>query len=189
MKKILVSALVVSTFFGASVASAYTVYFEFGSGIDFDLVDGFDLFTSNDIGNPLADLSLTIYDQGTTSGTGSSGATPQNYLGVVEAYDTTIATYGVTSSREHYNGDFAGWDTNFIPGTVLSISAAKAFSLTDIVLNSLSTSGKYEGPYSITTETISDGMVYTASAVPIPAAVWLLGAGLSGLVAMRRKNS
>jgi len=33
------------------------------------------------------------------------------------------------------------------------------------------------------------GGVVSAPAVPIPGAVWLLGAGLSGLVALRRKNS
>jgi hypothetical protein len=189
MKKFYIAFSVsLSLFLCTITAEAYTVYFEFSDGLQFDDIQGFDLFTSAEIADPLS-LSMALYSQGSTSPTGKDGAIPLNYAGIFEAYDIFLANYGVSSLRNFDSGDIPGWDTNFTPGTVLSISSPVTFSFDEIVLLAGTESGLYEGQYAVHTEAIADGMIYTASAVPVPGAVWLLGAGLSGLVALRRRTS
>jgi hypothetical protein len=67
-----------------------------------------------------------------------------------------------------------------------------SFALTDIFLwQWVGTSG-FEGynaiPYTWSSELVGGIPVYTVSAVPIPAAVWLLGSGVVGLVALKRRK-
>jgi hypothetical protein len=193
MKKLYVALSVsLSVFFGAVTANAYTAYFEFGDGLNFDILQGFDLFAGAGGGTDKpGDLSMTLYYQGAATPIGTVGSIPHDLVpGAVVAYDIFPASYGVSALRNYDSGSVPGWDTNFIPGTVLSLTSAAPFTLYQIDLLATNPSGHYLEPYTISSLAIADGMIYTAAnPVPVPAAAWLLGSGLLGLIGLRRKNS
>jgi hypothetical protein len=110
---------------------------------------------------------------------GSPGATGGYDTASASRIDYDITPFGLTGAP-------------LSPGIVLSITdpsnSLPAFGIHHIDLYTLSLDGssisQYAGVYSI----IQNGTDYTVSAVPIPAAAWLLGSGVVGLVALKRRK-
>jgi len=149
--------------FYANVASAYTVEFNVDSSLALNEIVGFEFDV---VGVDANTLGLT-----------RGAAVPLEW----DVFPTIANTISGT--------DMSFGSFPLSAGNVLTMTSASMFSLGNFIFASTNPGGSYPYPFFINESPISDGMTYTASAVPVPAAVWLLGAGLSGLVALRRKNS
>jgi hypothetical protein len=175
--------LLIVAFIGPATASAFTAYFNVTDKLDLDMLDGFDLFVNG--GNP-PDFDLTVfYQPGTVDidGTEVAASVPPDITVPFEitSWDIFKATYGVSGASD--------LDQPLIAGSVVALTSNSVFEITDIGLNSdEAADGKYPLPFIVQRTDIDDGAVYTAT-VPIPSAILLLGGGLIGLIAMRRRRS
>lgn len=180
MKKLLMTVIIilaVAMLFGS--ANAYTVNFDLGNDMIFSELSGFQ-FDVNGAG----DLGAIV------------GAPGPSMPVIAAGYPWFI---GRAANDGFFSYDVSGAiSMPFSAGTVMVLTRDEPFTLSNFIFSSsLDQDGKY--PYTVyTAENIwSDGLgtTYTASLnqmpppVPIPAAVWLLGSGLLGLVAIRRRSA
>ena len=162
---------------------AYSVYFTV-DGSNLGELSGFQFSVS---GASIGDLSLTQYYVGSSVPElgGLAGAVPTP-MGPTYPWDITKSVDGVFG----YNWSFGA--SPLTSGAVLSLTGSSAFSLTNFVFASDNgPGGAFHLPFSLVESTITDGKVYAFASpenvVPIPAAAWLLGSGLLGFVAIRRR--
>lgn len=163
----------------------YIVFLEVDDTIELDLLSGFQFDV---VGEDVNNLNLTVYYQGSSvdvDGVTKPGAVYNLAPGYPWSFDKTSS-----------NG-YLVWDNSYglfplIAGLVLSLeSTPNPFTFDNFILSANSNpSGFYELPYIIAQSSFStaDGSIYKISAVPIPSALLLLGSGLVGLVAVRRKR-
>jgi len=176
---VLVSCFLV---FGAQSVFSYTAEFAVDNTFDFSIVDGLDVAVSGV--NPLTDLTLDIVY------TFEGGAVPgiDVGVGVFTSWDGFLTNYGANVSTTEFIP--LGVADQLVSGIAFSLTAGSMFTVESFDINSSSeSSGLYPGPVNITSNPTADGLVYTASQVPIPSAILLLGGGLIGLVGLRRRKS
>jgi hypothetical protein len=153
--------------------------------------------------------TYTVNDTVRLSIDGTSFAETADGVGVTVSWDPTILTYsGIAFANPPWDTTFVNNSnvTNGILDTVLAGStsgAADNFQLAEITFTALSigstdvligTSGGgcvpgACGVFSGGTTILTDFNPANVNVVPIPAAIWLFGTGLVGLLGMRRKNS
>ena len=96
--------------------------------------------------------------------------------------DSTIfSPLGITPLTGAINGVFFDGGTDFFPGVTTSVSLSFDPAFPEFL-------GFVNGQGDIDTAAGIYSLVITPSAVPIPAAVWLFGSGLLGLVGMARRK-
>ena len=153
--------------------NAYSVYFtvednhlDVLTGFQFDVVDA-----------DITGLNLIIYNT-TDLVLSSNGAVfnlAPGYPWIIDKVTSpTDGVYGLNQDLTHSSTYF------LTPGVVLSLEGSSSFTLDNFVLSYNLNPPKFEFPYpfKIAESDITDGKIYTATAVPIPGALWLLGFGI-----------
>jgi len=169
-----------------------------GQNVDFSNFDTFGVIGTSNVGNNINQAALNQavakHDQmataqrGSMSNDGFGSDTPADVNSdpaINDAYFGTIANGG-------YAGDPGLWGTSW--GTNGSTNNSAAFG-TDLDFYFWKTGGfspdptvtKAIGSWSFDGTSLSYGAT-TASPVPVPAAVWLFGSGLMGLVGVSRRK-
>ena len=141
---------------------------------------------------PLPSSASTAFQFDIYSGTNFSGTR----VGQLTALDTTSATYAAS-----------GWNTTNVnytlgPGTywlALEVAAGPPRTVVgfDLPTTGISTSSgtapaqafAYYGGSSFNASNVGIGVQISASPVPLPGAVWLLGSALAGLGVLRRRRA
>jgi hypothetical protein len=191
MKKRISIVAALLLFLVPTYALSYISYFGFDSSVDMSLLTGFQFDVLNADPN---DLTLTLYnttDQVDIDSQTFSGAFPANQVGTTSPWtaftaDPSIVVYDL-SSLYITPGD----GSPLSAGVALSIEGTSPFSLSNFIFSSdYDPLGAYPIAVNINEASLAagDGMTYTASSVPLPSALILLGSGLAGLVGFRRRR-
>lgn len=188
MKKLILFVITTFVLFGTITANAYTVFFGVDNTLDFSQISGFGFDV---VGASPDDLTLTVRYQGTSVDV----AGESRVGGVPKAFSSTYP-WEIFATMSGFSGfDWSFGTFPLEPGIILSLDGVSEFTLENFVLsNSNDSDGMYRLPYFLNAVSLDgDGALYMASAsttvIPIPSTVLLLGSGLFGLVALRRKRS
>ena len=112
---------------------------------------------------------------GTLASTFAGADADNDGMAVLEKSGTTGTYHQVMNSNGTAPGYYAGFNPNFQLGEA-TLDAVGAFTM-------------YLHNFDITTADPAAMVSVNAAPVPVPAAVWLLGSGLIGLIGIRRKNA
>jgi hypothetical protein len=165
----------------------YITYLEIDESINLGSVSGFQFDV---LGYDIQDLELEIFyagEQVDVDGVLRSPAVP-TALGPNYPWEITTTPTGIFAYDNSY-GTFP-----LSAGVILSLESSSdvIFLLDNLVLaDNNSSTGYYEdSPYFLPSEQLSsrEGSVFTISAVPVPSSIFLLGGGLLGFLAYRRKQ-
>lgn len=191
MKKNLMFSIFLMIFFVSVVsANAYTAYFAVDNTLNFDILDGFDIFVNplpDDTYDIPTDLTFAIYHRGdpaiTVDGKSLTGAVPDEFnIGNshIVPWDIFRTFYGVSGSNE--------LGVNLSAGLICSLSSQTEFTAKFSLNSDDARNGAYieVAPYTIAVQNLEDGTLYTATNVPIPATALLFLSGIFGLVGIRR---
>ncbi len=186
MKKILILTLVLLFTTGLAVANAYTVYFGIDETLDFSLVNGFGI----EIDAPMDTLTFEATFQNekiNIPGTGEEiGGSVPNQMAPGFPWDFFATT--VPNGISAYDASYGTFQ--LIPGIVLTITGGNSFSITDVIIaNNNDPNGEYPHPVRLLPpRSVDNGvMMFVASEVPIPGALYLLGSGILGLIGIGRR--
>ncbi|MBI5557015.1 MAG: VPLPA-CTERM sorting domain-containing protein [Deltaproteobacteria bacterium] len=187
-------------FAGKSEAAVVTIDFD-GTGILANSVYGFQVDYALSGGGSLATGDLDIYYNKKFVFAPVPGVVDVPGA-AVPGTDFTLVGGGISTEWDisDTGNTILGYTLGASPlttGTILTFDVADTFNPTSWILSDFD--GNFDTfvfndnffanfDVASNTYTISQTEVVVPS-VPVPAAVWLLGAGLSGLVALRRKNS
>jgi len=198
MKKLLFALLLVLSLSGPASASITVGGYTFDNNAFVDtLISSTGSFTTS--GGSLSDV-LTDTDAGTYAFSWTSGASvnlgfTDNFLvngtgmdlvlfetGVPDTFKVTLN--GITNNYlTNYTGYSAGgWDLNAVAINLDDFGIASSATLSSVLLGL-----DYEGSGTVPSLSLVGALNSSNSAVPIPAAVWLLGSGLVGLIGLRKK--
>mgnify|MGYP000701021956 CR=1 FL=1 len=180
MKKILLtSAILALSLTGA--ANASTVYGEISTSTEIDYYSfsvasagtfTFDMlakevntadFFGNGIGNDNLDTEIAVISSDYSTLFGSNDDSSTSFNGSIHNFDSYLSLALTAGDYLFAVSGFSTQDSEFLTGE---------------------TSGHGTGLYRFDTNANIDGV----SAVPVPAAVWLMGSGLLGLMGFSRKN-
>lgn len=178
--------IAVALIFMASSAMAYTVFVEISDQLRLEEIDGiqFDLVGASP--NEFADLTkipVHVSESRNVDSIPTNGSVPEfmglkNILWALEATQTGFIFYD----------KYVAGEAPLAAGLVFEFTLGKAFGLENFLLtSSWYPDGKYPPPWSVSERAVAEGTAYAI--VPIPSALLLLGSGLFGLVALRRKRS
>jgi len=198
MKKLLFALLLVFSISGPASASITVGGYTFDNNAFVDtLISSTGSFTTS--GGSLSDV-LTDTDAGTYAFSWTSGASvnlgfTDNFLvngtgmdlvlfetGVPDTFKVTLN--GITNNYlTNYTGYSAGgWDLNAVAINLDDFGIASSATLSSVLLGL-----DYVGSGTVPSLSLVGALNSSNSAVPIPAAVWLLGSGLVGLIGLRKK--
>jgi len=198
MKKLLFALLLVLSLSGPASASITVGGYTFDNNAFVDtLISSTGSFTTS--GGSLSDV-LTDTDAGTYAFSWTSGASvnlgfTDNFLvngtgmdlvlfetGVPDTFKVTLN--GITNNYlTNYTGYSAGgWDLNAVAINLDDFGIASSATLSSVLLGL-----DYVGSGTVPSLSLVGALNSSNSAVPIPAAVWLLGSGLVGLIGLRKK--
>jgi hypothetical protein len=152
-------------------------------------VDAGVMNTIYDVGNVTSGLaSASVSDTSLSAGyTGTGTPTARANMTWLASADTTFRLtfdYAITNASS-FQVMGLNLDTFAVPFNIITASGSGHFDQTLSLLTGeqLFIEVKASGPGTVNVTNINSN----ASAVPIPAAVWLLGSGLIGLVGLRRR--
>jgi hypothetical protein len=129
---------------------------------------------------PGASVNLGFTDNVLVNGTGSDLVLFET--GVPDTFKVTLN--GITNNYlTTYTGYSAGgWNLNAVAVNLDDFGIASGATLSSVLLGL-----DYDGGGTVPSLSLVGALNSSSSAVPIPAAVWLLGSGLVGLVGLRKK--
>ena len=131
---------------------------------------------------------LWIYD-----GVGSDGSSNVIEINFDEVFGSSLTSFSIDISTVAPSSTLEIYDTN---GVVLLSSIVAGYSGTDALETYFVSSISGISGFSIATTSLStlegntaiDNVIVTTTVVPVPAAVWLFGSGLIGLIGFARRK-
>lgn len=131
---------------------------------------------------------LWIYD-----GVGSDGSSNVIEINFDEVFGSSLTSFSIDISTVAPSSTLEVYDTN---GVVLLSSIVAGYSGTDALETYFISSISGISGFSISTTSLStlegstaiDNVIVTTTVVPVPAAVWLFGSGLIGLIGFARRK-
>ena len=206
MKKKLVTGLAIGLFVGGAPAISHAVTLVYDGGVEGNVIAINDLVvggttynaTFHGDGSPTGWQSFfTLWGDLGTSSTGLLGGTPTFWENPDGAEAMALAISAALGTTEHT--DVNGGNINdsyflpfsYVPRTLTNQSSYDAFQdigLSPYLTNDILVSKRADIHQLASERPVVSFDVVSTSSVPVPAAVWLFGSGLIGLIGIARRK-